>query len=322
MLRTENQNGDNILGYDLHMNWLPQQRTIEKSVSCTGIGVHSGKQVHLSIHPAEINQGIQFVRSDLMNTPRVTAHFKNVVDTSLATVIGSNGFIVSTIEHLMAAFFGLGIDNATVALDAYEMPIMDGSAGPFTVLLRSAGVRIQNGPRCYFVVNEPIELEHNGKFVGVYPDTTFRITCAIDYDHPLIGHQSLTVDVDDVTFENEIADARTFGFLHEYEYMKHFGLAQGGSLDNVVVVDEDGVLNPEGLRYPDEFVRHKILDCIGDFSLLGMPMMGHLKVIKSGHAFNHEFLKTFFLQKERWETVTVASPGAAPASSSSNRLAI
>ena len=299
----------------------PQQRTIAKTVSCQGIGVHSGKEVHPTIHPAPTNQGIQFVRSDLMDTPRVTAHFNNVVDTSQATVIGFNGFIVSTIEHLMAAFSGLGIDNATVELDAYEMPIMDGSAGPFTVLLRSAGVRVQEGARCYFVVKEPIELSQDGKFVGIYPDNAFRITCTIEYDHPLIGRQTLNIAVNDAVFEKEISRARTFGFLHDYEYMKHYGLAKGGSLDNVVVVDEDGVLNPEGLRYPDEFVRHKILDCIGDFSLLGMPVMGHIKVVKSGHAFNHEFLKTFFLNKDRWETVTVACPSPT-AISPSNRLAI
>jgi UDP-3-O-[3-hydroxymyristoyl] N-acetylglucosamine deacetylase len=303
------------------MNNTPQQRTIAKTVSCKGIGVHSGREVHLTIHPAPSNQGIQFMRSDLMDSPRVTAHFNNVVDTSQATVIGYNGFIVSTIEHLMAAFAGLGIDNATVELDSHEMPIMDGSAGPFTALLRSAGVRTQEGARCYFVVNEPIELSENGKFVGIYPDTDFRITCTIEYDHPLIGLQTLSVDVNDRVFEAEISRARTFGFLHEYEYMKHYGLAQGGSLENVVVIDEDSVLNPEGLRFPDEFVRHKILDCLGDFSLLGMPLMGHVKAVKSGHAFNHEFLKAFFLHKDKWETVTVACPVPSE-SPPANRLAI
>jgi UDP-3-O-[3-hydroxymyristoyl] N-acetylglucosamine deacetylase len=299
----------------------PYQRTVAKTVSCKGIGVHSGREVHLSIHPARSNQGIQFMRSDLMDSPRVTAHFNNVVDTSLATVIGYNGFIVSTIEHLMAAFAGLGIDNATVELDSHEMPIMDGSAGPFTALIRSAGVRVQEGARCYFVIKEPIEIGDQERFVGIYPDATFRITCTIEYDHPLIGRQTLSIDVNDTVFEREIASARTFGFLHDYEYMKNYGLAQGGSLENVVVVDEDSVLNPEGLRYPDEFVRHKILDCIGDFSLLGMPLMGHIKVVKSGHAFNHEFLKAFFAEKDRWETVTVACP-TPTAPPSPNRLAI
>jgi UDP-3-O-[3-hydroxymyristoyl] N-acetylglucosamine deacetylase len=300
---------------------LPQQRTLERSVSCTGVGVHSGKQVELTVHPAPINQGIRFIRKDLMDSPHVTAHFNNVVDTSLATVIGHNGFIVSTIEHLMAAFSGLAIDNATVELDSHEMPIMDGSAGPFTELLRSGGLHPQEGARCMFVIKKPIEVEHNGKFVGVYPSDTYRISYTIDYDHPLIGKQTLTVEVNDEVFEREISHARTFGFLHEYEYMKHYGLAQGGSLDNVVVIDEEDVLNPGGLRYPDEFVRHKILDCIGDFSLLGMPILGHIKAVKSGHAFNHEFLKTFFLSKDKWETITASCQVHLPVSSS-NQLAI
>ena len=163
-------------------------------------------------------------------------------------------------------------------------------------------MKTQAGARYFFVIKEPIELERDGKFVGIYPDSTYKITYTIDYDHPLIGRQTCTVDVHDGTFETQIAPARTFGFLEEYELMKHYGMAQGGSLDNVLVIDEDEVVNPGGLRYPDEFVRHKILDCIGDFSLLGMPILGHVIAKKSGHAFNHEFLKTFFEKKECWAT--------------------
>lgn len=284
------------------------QRTLARPVRCTGVGLHSGQSVNLTVRPAPINHGIKFYRTDLPDSPGISAHFNMVVDTSLATVIGFNGFIVSTIEHLMAAFAGLSIDNARVELDAYEVPVMDGSAGPFTRLLREAGIVPQAGPRCYFVVREPVVIAENGKKVGVYPDDRCTISCAIRYDHPVIGHQSLTVDLNDAVFETEIADARTYGLLQDLEYMQQYGLAKGGSLENAVVVAEDGVVNVEGLRFEDEFVRHKILDCIGDFSLLGMPLIGRIVVEKSGHAFNHAFLKTFFERREAWETRTVHPP--------------
>jgi len=295
------------------MSMQTNQRTVARPVTCSGIGVHSGKTVTVTIKPAPVNHGIQFVRTDLMDSPGIAARFNMVVDTSLATVIGYNGFIISTIEHLMACFTGQGIDNALVELDNYEMPIMDGSGGPFAEIISSAGVEDQAGARCFFVIKEPIEIKRDGKFVGIYPDATYKITYTIDYDHPLIGRQTCTVDVNDGTFETQIARARTFGFLKEYELMKHYCLAQGGSLDNVLVVDEDDVVNPDGLRYPDEFVRHKILDCIGDFSLLGMPILGHVVAEKSGHAFNHEFLKTFFERKECWATETIHPSETRPA---------
>lgn len=279
-----------------------QQRTVAKPVSCSGIGVHSGKRVNLTIKPAPVNQGIKFIRADLPDKPGIFAHFNVVVDTSLATVIGSDGFIVSTIEHIMASFTGLSIDNVLVELDAYEMPIMDGSAGPFTELIKSAGIKEQKFPRYFFVVKEPIELEKDGKSVGIYPSSTFKITYAIEFDHPLIKKQSYSIDVSEDIFEREISKARTFGFLHEVEYLKRYGFARGGSLDNAVVIDKHDILNTDGLRYKDEFVRHKILDCIGDFSLLGMPILGHLVVNKSGHAFNHAFIEKFFDQKKSWET--------------------
>ena len=285
-----------------------QQRTLARAVRCTGVGLHSGKTVNLAIHPAPINYGIKFYRTDLPDSPGISAHFNMVVDTSLATVIGYNGFIVSTVEHLMAAFAGLSIDNARVELDAYEVPVMDGSAGPFTRLLRGAGIEAQPGPRCYFVVREPIVLARNGKSVAVYPADGLSITCTIDYDHPVIGHQSRTIEMDDTAFETQIADARTFGLMQDLEYMQKYGLAKGGSLDNAVVVASDGIVNAEGLRFDDEFVRHKILDCIGDFSLLGMPLMGRIVAEKSGHAFNHAFLRTFFERKDAWETRTVHPP--------------
>jgi len=266
------------------------------------VGVHSGKKVNLTIKPAPVNNGIKFVRTDLTDKPSVSAHFNMVVDTSLATVIGCDGFIVSTIEHLMATFAGFSIDNAIVELDAYELPIMDGSAGPFISYIKTAGIEEQLGPKYFFIVKEPIELKEDGKFVGIYPASKFKITCTIYYDHPLIKEQSYSIDVSDQVFEKEICRARTFGFLQEIEYLKKYGFARGGSLDNVIVLDEKGILNKNGLRFPDEFVRHKILDCIGDFSLLGMPVLGHIIVNKSGHSFNHAFLKKFFENKKSWET--------------------
>ena len=282
-----------------------KQRTIAAPVNCSGVGIHSGKKVNVTIKPAPCNHGIKFIRTDLLDCPSISAHFNMVVDTSLATVIGYEGFIVSTIEHLMASFAGLSIDNALVEIDAYEMPIMDGSADPFTSLIKSAGIQHQDAPRYFFVVKEPIEIEKDEKMVGIYPCSSYKITCTIEYDHPLIKTQSYSVDISDDVFEREISRARTFGFVHEYEYLKQHGLARGVSLENVVAIGSEDVVNEGGLRYEDEFVRHKILDCIGDFSLLGMPILGHVIAKKSGHAFNHALLKKFFAQKESWETLII-----------------
>lgn len=280
------------------------QHTLARPVQCAGIGVHSGREVNLKILPAPINHGIKFLRRDLPAKPIVTAHFNSVVDTSLATVIGADGVIVSTIEHLMASFSGLCIDNALVELDGYEIPIMDGSAAPFTRLIRSAGVKRQEGLRCYFVIKKPISLQEGAKSVSIFPANHYRISYSIDFDHPLIQHQDFSLVVTRDTFDQEISRARTFGFYYEIEYLKRYGLAQGGSLDNAIVIDKDKILNDEGLRFSDEFVRHKLLDCIGDFSLLGMPILGHIVIKRSGHAFNHAFLEKFFASKECWETRT------------------
>jgi len=290
-----------------------KQRTLSDTVRCSGVGVHSGQRVNLTIHPAPKNHGIKFLRTDLPDCPCISAHFNMVVDTSMATVIGYDGFIVSTIEHLMASFTGLSIDNALVELDTYEMPIMDGSAGPFTSLIKAAGIKELDAPRYFFVIKEPIELEKDGTSVGVYPYSSYKITCTIEYDHSLINRQSYSIDLSDEVFESEISRARTFGFLQEYEYFKRYGLAQGVSLENVIVVGEHDIVNEGGLRYENEFVRHKILDCLGDFSLLGMPIFGHVVANKSGHAFNHAFLKEFFAQKDSWEARTVNDINDLPA---------
>ena len=291
------------------------QKTINKSVTCSGIGVHSGKKVSLKINPAPVNHGIKFIRTDLPNRPAIAARFNKVVDTSQATVIGSEGLIISTPEHLMASFVGLGIDNAEVEVDAYELPIMDGSAGPFVRMLKTAGLNIQSSPRYYFYITKPIELVDEGKFVGIYPASHFEITCTIEFDHPLIQTQTHSIIITAESFETEIANARTFGFWYEEDYMRKYGLAKGASLDNSVIVDRDSVRNEGGLRYPDEFVRHKLLDCVGDFSLLGLPIMGHVVAKRSGHSFNHAFLQTFFSQKDAWQTCTAeeaALQGHAP----------
>ncbi len=289
----------------MQMGMRYHQQTVAKAIDCKGVGIHSGREVNLTINPAPINHGIKFVRKDLPDSPDIAAHFNKVVDTSLATVIGYEGFIVSTIEHLMASFAGLAIDNARVEIDSYEMPIMDGSAEPFTALIKAAGIVSQEAPRLFFIVKKPIVLQKNGTSVGIYPSDSYKITCSIAYDHPLINKQSLSIDISEQGFEQEISKARTFGFLHDYEQLKRFGLARGGSLDNVVVIDKQNVLNESGLRYQDEFVRHKILDCMGDFALLGMPLIGHIKAEKSGHTFHHAFLRKFFEAKDSWETGTL-----------------
>jgi UDP-3-O-[3-hydroxymyristoyl] N-acetylglucosamine deacetylase len=227
------------------------------------------------------------------------------VDTSLATVVGSNGVIVSTVEHLMACLAGLSIDNALIELSAYEIPVMDGSAGPFTDTIMAAGIKDQEAPRHFFHLKKPIVLEDGDRFVGAYPDSTFRITCEIDFAHPVIQQQTCSIEVTDITFKCEVSSARTFGFLREVELLKNYGLARGGTLENAVVVDDDKILNSDGLRFQDEFVRHKLLDCIGDFSLLGMPILAHIVTKKSGHAFNHAFLKKFFETRDAWETLTL-----------------
>ncbi len=282
------------------------QRTLARPVQFKGVGVHSGKEVNLTLKPAPPNSGIVFQRVDLPAKPRIRAHFNRVVDTSLATVIGENGAIVSTIEHLMACLAGLSIDNVAAELDDYEMPIMDGSADLFTRSIRNAGIVEQNAARMYFVINSPIMLEKDGKFVRLDPSDRMKITCTIDFNHPVIQTQTLSIELTEESFEKEICRARTFGFLHELELMKFYGLAKGGSLDNAVVLDQNGVVNENGLRFADEFVRHKILDCIGDFSLLGLPILGHIKLYKSGHHFNHEFLKEFFIRRSSWDTMTLA----------------
>jgi UDP-3-O-[3-hydroxymyristoyl] N-acetylglucosamine deacetylase len=278
------------------------QTTLAQNVALSGTGVHSGKRTNITIKPARENHGIKFRRVDLPGTQDIQALFKLVVDTSLATVLGTNGAIVSTIEHLMASFAGLDIDNALVEVDDYEMPIMDGSAMDFTRALTAAGTIEQDAPKHFIIVKKTIQVQDQDKSVMVLPEPCFKITCSIDFDHPLIGKQTITYDRAKNNFEQEVSRARTFGFIKDLELLRKFSLGKGGSLDNAIVIDKDRILNEEGLRYPDEFVRHKLLDSLGDFSLLGMPIQGHIITHKSGHTLNHLFIKTFLEKKDCWET--------------------
>lgn len=282
-----------------------QQQTLAQPVNCSGIGVHSGKPTRIVIKPAPPNHGIRFRRVDLPGTPDIQAMFKTVVDTSLATVIGKNGAIVSTIEHLMAAFSGLCVDNALVEINGYEMPIMDGSSKIFAQKIIQAGISEQGTPRWFFVVTRPVRFAQDNKFVQIVPGKGFTIDCTIEFDHPLIGRQKISFDPLEDNFEKKISPARTFGFLQDIEYLKKFSLGRGGSLETAVVIDKDKIMNQDGLRFPDEFVRHKLLDSLGDFSLLGMPIQGHITTFKSGHALNHAFIKELLSQKDAWETRTV-----------------
>ena len=289
------------------------QRTLAQLVSCVGIGLHSGKRVNLTMRPAQPNAGITFIRTDLPGRPEIKATVGNVVDTRLATTLGRNGTRVSTVEHLLAALAGMGIDNAAVEMDAPEVPIMDGSAAPFIFLLKTVGTRVQPAPKRFLVIRKPVELHEGDKSLAVYPARELKISFSISFDHPLLRGQRYTLSFSDRAFEREISRARTFGFMHEVEAMQKSGLALGGSLENAVVVDRFRILNEDGLRYPDEFVRHKILDLIGDVALLGQPIIGHFRANKSGHALNHRFLKELLATPRAWEIFEPAEVAHKPA---------
>jgi len=285
-----------------------RQRTLRNETGCTGIGLHSGQKIDLSIKPAPVNHGIRFIRKDARVRSTVKACYKNVVDTNLCTSIGFNGYKVSTIEHLMAAFFGLGIDNAIVELSGPEVPIMDGSAAPFVFLLKSAGIVEQKAPKRFLVIQKPFEVCEDGKSVSLRPSKELKITYTIDFSHPLLRNQKYELQFSGRDFVKEISRARTFGFLKDIEHLRSKGLAMGGSLDNAIVIDDFRVINEDGLRYRDEFVRHKILDFIGDLAILGVPIIGHFVVRKSGHSLNHTVLKSLIERKECWQEITFNSP--------------
>lgn len=267
------------------------QTTIHKSVRCTGIGLHSGKQVEMVLRPATEDTGVLFsLRSDSGST-FLTPAPSLVVETGLATVLGDGHETVATVEHLLAAVSGMGIDNIHVEVTGRELPIMDGSAASFVYLLKQAGVRKLSKSRQVMAVKKAMEFEQDGKYIKVRPHDGFKLDYTIEFAHPMIGKQRMELEITPENFIAEVAKARTFGFLKEVDYLHANGLALGGSLDNAIVLDEYGVLNAEGLRFADEFVRHKMLDFVGDMAVLGAPLHGHFEVFASGHAMNNAFLR-------------------------------
>ena len=284
------------------------QRTLRRQVACAGIGLHSGNKVTLTLKPAAADAGIRFRRSDLgIDIPASVAH---VGATNHATCLSHRGAVVETVEHLLAAITSMGLDNAIVELDHREVPVMDGSSAPFVYLIQEAGLRTLSTPRRYLKVLRPITLSRGDKLISLYPSDYFKVTYSISFDHPLLRHQSHTLRVDENTFIDDIAPARTFGFLHEVEMLRQQGLALGGSLENAIVLSETGVLNPQ-LRYEDEFVRHKILDAIGDLSLVGYPIIGHLVAHRAGHALHTAFAKRILEERDAWKVVELVPEQAA-----------
>src|ERR671915_1783674 len=277
------------------------QRTLKRAVSCAGIGLHSGKKVTLSLKPAPADHGIRFRRSDLggLEIPATVTHLGGI---QYATGLSLKDGSVETVEHLLGALVSLGVDNVVVELNHPEVPIMDGSAAPFIYLIHEAGLKRLAAPKRFFKVVRPIALSRGDKRIALYPSDHFKVTYSIAYDHPLLRHQSRTIRITEDSFVEQIAPARTFTFLKEVEMLRQQGLALGGSLENAVVIGDTGVLN-NALRFDDEFVRHKILDVIGDMALVGLPMIGHLVAHRGGHALHTEFAAQVLAQTDAWMLV-------------------
>jgi UDP-3-O-[3-hydroxymyristoyl] N-acetylglucosamine deacetylase len=286
---------------------MDQQRTLRRPTSCAGIGLHSGKKVTLSLKPAPQNSGIRFRRTDLGGV-EIPAHVGHVGAVAYATQLRAGEACVETVEHLLAALVSAGIDNAIVELNTPEVPIMDGSSAPFIYLVQEAGVKVQSEPRRYLKVTEPVTLSRGDKQITLYPSDQFKVTYTISFDHPMLRHQTRTMIVNEDSFADEIAPARTFTFLKEVEMLRQNGLALGGSLDNAIVIGDTGVLN-SSLRFEDEFVRHKILDLVGDFALLGYPIVAHAVVHRGGHALHTAMAAELLEQRSAWELVSVPAGG-------------
>jgi UDP-3-O-[3-hydroxymyristoyl] N-acetylglucosamine deacetylase len=265
------------------------QRTVAKRVSCSGVGLHSGKPASLTLAPAPADSGVTFVRMDL--GIEIPARNDHVADTTLSTNLALGSARIHTVEHVMAALHGLGIDNCRVEVDGPEIPILDGSAAPFVCLVQEAGIQVQRAGKRYLVMEQPVEIRDGDKLARLEPANAFSIDFTADFDHPLITNQAFRVTLNDRAFEREVARARTFCFRKDIERMQAAGLAKGGSLENAIVVDEFSILNPDGLRYPDEFARHKVLDAVGDLALFGMQVVGALTAVKSGHALNQALVR-------------------------------
>lgn len=292
------------------------QRTLKNSIRATGVGLHTGKKVLMTLRPAPANVGIVFRRVDLDTPVDIRAHAENVGDTMLGTTLVRDGVKVSTVEHLLSAFAGLGIDNAFVEVSAPEVPIMDGSAGPFVFLLQSAGIEEQSTPKRFVRIKKSVRVEEGDKWARFDPFDGFKVNFEIEFNHPIFKKrlQSASMDFSTTSFLKEVSRARTFGFVRDLETLRARNLALGGTMDNAIVLDDFRVLNEDGLRYEDEFVKHKILDAIGDLYLLGHSLIGEFSGFKSGHALNNRLLRTLIAQTDAWEEVTFETAAEAPIS--------
>jgi len=287
----------------------PYQNTIRKKINCSGIGLHTGKEIHMNLLPAEANTGIRFIRTDLTEKNFIPAFMNRVVDTTMATTISEGEVSVATTEHLLAAINGLAIDNILVEIDGPEVPIMDGSAFPFVSLLQNAGVKQQKSYRRLVKITREISFREGDRYISIYPYDGFKVTAEINFDHDSVRRQVYSLAVSTEKFIAEISKARTFGFLDDVKKLQQNGLALGASLDNAIGMDENGILNKEGLRYVNEFVRHKIMDIIGDMTLLGCPILGHIVAYKSGHSQHLKLMEKIAATPEAWEFVELKKNG-------------
>ncbi len=291
-----------------------KQRTLKNIIRATGVGLHTGEKVYLTLRPAAINTGIVFRRIDLPEPVEIKAAPHHVGDTRLSSTLENGEVKVSTVEHLMSALAGLGIDNVYIDLTSAEVPIMDGSAGPFVFLLQSAGIEEQSAPKKFIRIKKTVQVMEGDKWVRFEPYDGFKVSFTIDFSHPVLdsSSQSLTVDFATTSYIKEVSRARTFGFMQDVEMLRSQGLALGGSLDNAIVMDEFRILNSDGLRYEDEFVKHKVLDAIGDLYLLGHPLVGAFTGYKSGHALNNRLLRCLLSEADAWEYVSFDNTESAP----------
>ena len=293
-----------------------KQRTLKNVIRATGVGIHTGQKVYMTLRPAAVDTGIVFRRVDLPGHPEIPARNPNVGDTSLSTTLANGTARVATVEHLLSALAGMGIDNAYIDLSASEVPIMDGSAGPFVFLIQSAGIEEQNAHKRFIRIKKPVTVSEGDKWARFEPFDGFKVGFSIDFDHPIFTKKTSTAEIDFSTtsFVKEVSRARTFGFMRDIEMLRERNLVLGGSMDNAIVLDDYRVLNEDGLRYEDEFVKHKILDAIGDLYLLGRSLVGAFYGYKSGHALNNLLLRTLIADRTAWEEVTFDDPELAPIS--------
>ena len=291
-----------------------KQRTLKQLISATGVGLHSGEKVTLTLKPAPADHGVVFQRVDLPDTPAMRVAPTAVNDTRLSSALEFSGARVATVEHLMSALAGLGVDNVLIELTAAEVPIMDGSSGPFIYLLQTAGLQELEVPKKFVRILKPVEVIDGDKWAKFTPHHGFKAEFTIDFAHPVFefSGKTVTIDYDSQSYVDEISRARTFGFMHEVEYLRANGLAKGGSLDNAIVLDEYKVLNGGGLRYDDEFAKHKVLDAIGDLYILGYPIIGQFTAFKSGHALNNQLLRALLADESAWEYCTFDNDAQAP----------